>query len=241
MELIHISAAYSNAVLVAILPHVSDFAKKLELPIPQPITVEQVLWFRQLPYKDEIGGGLELTNHYWFSYDWHGYVNGFRSPNDPFTDQDPARNWPNYVGKANMTTNAAIEFARQSLSKLGYSPANVHADGQPTDIKGPYHREKNGAEIPFYRIYWEGPAAETPNEVRNRDEVRIDIDLSFRRVVGLSLSCTNAWRAPPEIGIQPELESDYLKRTKPRSAKMFIRTNAPARVEQPRTTLPREP
>ena len=37
--LIHITSAYSNAVLVAIMPHVNDFAKKMDLPIPLPITV----------------------------------------------------------------------------------------------------------------------------------------------------------------------------------------------------------
>ncbi|EEF57893.1 hypothetical protein Cflav_PD0843 [Pedosphaera parvula Ellin514] len=74
LELIHITAAYSNAVLVAILPHVSDFAKKLDLPIPQPIAANQVIWFKQVPFKGQIDGALVLSNNCWFHFSSHGYV-----------------------------------------------------------------------------------------------------------------------------------------------------------------------
>ncbi len=60
MELVHMTATYSNAMLVAILPQVSDFSKKLDLPIPQPITAAQVQNFKPFPYMDFIGGGLIL-------------------------------------------------------------------------------------------------------------------------------------------------------------------------------------
>jgi hypothetical protein len=74
--LIHITSAYSNAVLVAILPHVNDFAKKLDLPIPLPITTSQVLRFNVGRMQDFVGGGLWLTNHYQFVFD-DGYVDSF--------------------------------------------------------------------------------------------------------------------------------------------------------------------
>ena len=41
-EIIRITADYSNAVLVAVLPYVSDFAQKLDLPVPHPITTAHV-------------------------------------------------------------------------------------------------------------------------------------------------------------------------------------------------------
>jgi hypothetical protein len=37
-EIFQITVSYSNAVLVAIMPHISNFAKALDLPIPQPVT-----------------------------------------------------------------------------------------------------------------------------------------------------------------------------------------------------------
>ena len=116
MELIHMTAAYSNAVLVAILPHVSDFSKKLNLPLPQPITVAAVKEFRPSPYKDDIGGGLMLTNGFWFAFN-QGAVDLYRSPDDFFSGLDP--NWPvSGYGKDNMTTNDALALARTSLIKI---------------------------------------------------------------------------------------------------------------------------
>src|SRR5262245_23719665 len=131
MELIHMTAVYSNAVLVAIVPQISDFTEKLDLPIIQPITVNQVIEFRPSPYKGEIGGGLMLSNHYWFSYA-DGQVISFRSPDNFFHEDDPVANWRRYVGKENMTTNQAIEMGRQALRKLGYSVEELHADVPPT-------------------------------------------------------------------------------------------------------------
>jgi len=84
-QLIHITATYSNALLVAILPHVSDFSKKLELPIPQPITVAQVRRFNLNPYNGHLSGSVVLTNRYWFAFDEGGYVVSFRSPDNFFT------------------------------------------------------------------------------------------------------------------------------------------------------------
>src|SRR6185312_4821041 len=122
MELIHMTATYSNALLVAIMPHVSDFSKKLELPIPQPVTPAMVREFRPSPYKEFIGGAVILTNGDWFTFN-NGAVDGYRSPDNAFKDDAPAENWPKYAyGKDNMTTNDCLALARESLTKIGYKP-----------------------------------------------------------------------------------------------------------------------
>src|SRR6202012_2002602 len=98
-KLLHITVAYSHAVLVAILPYISDFAKKLDLPIPQPITTNQVARFNPSNLKGFIGGGLWLTNHYLFNYN-NGCVESFRCLDDnPFFDNsdEPAKTWPHYA------------------------------------------------------------------------------------------------------------------------------------------------
>ncbi|HEY5297554.1 MAG TPA: hypothetical protein VIK59_06495, partial [Verrucomicrobiae bacterium] len=122
LQLIHMTATYSNAMLVALLPHFSECAKQLDLPIAQPVTADQVAHFSPSPYKDSIGGAIWLTNHDWFVFN-NGFVRGFRSPDDWFTMADEY--WDHlerYVGKDNMTTNEAIELARNSFRKLGYKP-----------------------------------------------------------------------------------------------------------------------
>src|SRR5437867_3898701 len=88
MEFIQVTAQYSNAVLVAILPYISDVVKKAELPVPTPVTLRHVREFRCWPLKDDIGGAVILTNglRLWYS---RGYVNGFRTPHSYYNLQDP--------------------------------------------------------------------------------------------------------------------------------------------------------
>jgi hypothetical protein len=225
LELVHMTATYSNAMLVAILPHVSDFSKDLALPIPQPITAGQVQEFRPSPVKDFIGGGLMLTNGFWFMFD-HGGVNSFRSPDNVFYDQDPAANWPRYAyGKDNMTTNDAIALAQESLTKLGYKPGLLGCDGPPNSLRGP-DNTKDGHHVPHCQIRWERyPEPKTADEQASNDVVTVEINMEKKTVTGLHIASRKIWKAPPKIGVEPELERDYKKRL---SGTMFIRTNAPA-------------
>jgi hypothetical protein len=226
MQLVHMTIAYSNAMLVAILPHVSDCAKQLDLPIPQPITTGQVVHFAPNPYKDFVGGGLWLTNHYWFVFE-NGYVGGFRSPDDWFTMADEY--WDHldrYVGKDNMTTNEAIELARNSFRKLGYEPEDFHVDGQPTNVEGPYDNKKLG-HIPYCRVEWNSPEATSQEGFNRSYHIQFDIDMQLKQVAGMSLSSKRFFQPDPKVDVVPELESDYQKRIQ---GHMFVRTNAPEMV-----------
>ena len=222
--LIHVTAQYSNAVLVAILPHVSDCVSNLDLPIIQPIALAHVAKCSISPYAENIGGGLWLTNGYWFAYSF-GCVDSFRSPNNWFTIQD-FEGASRFVGKDNMTTNEAIDFARKSFVKLGYKAETFNLNDNPTRVEGSFDVKQLG-HIPFYRVVWESPEPATMEERMKSFSVRFDVDLDRRQIVGMSLSGTNFFRASPQIGVKPESEADYEKRIK---SKMFIRTNAPPHI-----------
>ena len=225
---IHITAAYSNALLVAILPHVSDCAKQLDLPLPQPITASQVGRFNPGNMKGFIGAGLWLTNNYWFTF-VDGYVAGFRSPDDYFTMEDEY--WDHlerYVGKDNMTTNEAIQLARDSFHKLGYNPAEFGVNGPPTETMGPHDNKKLG-HIPCFRAKWESPEPKSQAEFERSYHIWFDIDMQRKQVVGMSLISRQFSRPEPKIDIEPELESDYQKRNQ---MHMFVRTNAPPHFPQ---------
>jgi hypothetical protein len=218
-HLIHMTAVYSNAVLVAILPHVSDFAKKLELPIPQPVTVSQVKTFMPYPFTNYIGGVLTLTNGDRFFENGQGYVNAFYGYSNccaPPEDWGPGQYYKltNFWGKVTMTTNEVIEFARNSLRKLGYDPKVFHADGPPTHFESSF--EFDGSTVPCCLVEW--------RREHRSDTIAISINAEKRQIVRFSLISTNASRPPPAIDVKPELESDYRNRT---GLKMFVRTNAP--------------
>ena len=82
-DLVQMTATYSNAVLVAILPHFTDVAQKLELPFPTPITQSEIRRSFCDPRAGEIGGWVALTNGYQFWYE-KGHVRMFHSPRDYF-------------------------------------------------------------------------------------------------------------------------------------------------------------
>jgi hypothetical protein len=224
-QLIHITAAYSNAVLVALLPHVSDFAKKLDLPIVLPITREHINRFEPNRYKGHIDGSFWLTNGYWFSTHPRGYVSDFRSPRNSYTDEDLFYHPTNYIGQTRMTTNEMLAFARETLLKLGYPPAVTRADTIPEHhISG----ELNGVgHVPYCRIRWHNEDSD-----ESYSSVQIDINNQDKTVVGISLSFarTNKIGTPVKVDIEPELEADFRKRTK---VNLFFRTNVLPHVPKP--------
>ena len=220
------TATYSNAMLVAILPQISDFASKLDLPMPQPVTAAQVREFRPSNIKDFIGGGLILTNGYWFASD-HGCVCGFRSTDNIFHDDDPANSWPKYAyGEDNMTTNDAVVLARDALSKLGYKPELLGCDGPPRRFTGPYDM-KDGHHVPHCQMRWERYSeTKTREEQVGNDCVTIEINMAKKAITGLTIASRKIWQTTPKLGVEPILEKDFKKQRI--GGTMFIRTNAPA-------------
>jgi len=170
MELIHMTAAYSNAVLVAVLPHISEFAAKLDLPVQRPITLSQVNWSSTIPYKDFVEIGLTLTNHYWFAFGHRGFVDSFRAPTNWFFEQE-FTNITKYLGQDHMTSNEVIAMARDTLSKLGYKPEFTHSYDTPM-LEGPF--DTRLGHVPYCCVTWEWPKTE---ELRDLNRIRVEINI----------------------------------------------------------------
>jgi hypothetical protein len=224
----HVTAAYSNAVLIAVLPHINDFATKLDLPIALPITANQVAHFNVNPMQGFVGGGLWLTNHYQFVFN-NGCVNSFKIfTNNPWLTEDPANDWPHYVGKINMTTNDAIAFARGELVKLGYDPAILHCDMEPTSFEGGCNLKIG--PFPYCQIEWRRDPV-TIEDKTNAAYVTVQINMEAKTLLGLSIISRRIWQPDPKIDVVPgtETEIEYLKRN---PVKMFINTN-PMNTFQP--------
>ena len=65
---IQTTAQYTNAALVAILPYITDFAKKLDLSLKTPITTNQVKRFLCDPRKGHVEGSIFLFNGDHFAF-----------------------------------------------------------------------------------------------------------------------------------------------------------------------------
>src|SRR5579872_5275319 len=192
-ELIQVTAQYSNAVLVAILPQVSDFAANVGLPVPLPMTASQVERFGCSPKKDDLGGGLWFTNGLWVSYG-HGHVTGMRTPRSYYNLQDPQA-IPRFFGSVKLNQTEALQFARDHIRKLGYTLQETFTDQQP-EVRPPFHIGTN--TVPFYLFEWKDP-------VFSRTAVRVELDADQRAIQEMRLASPFLWRAPPRIGVQPKV------------------------------------
>ena len=222
-EFIQVTAQYSNAVLVAILPQIMDFSQKLDLPIPVPIALEQVERFNCDSHKGQVGGWLRLTNGFDFWY-YDGYVKGFESPDCWYGRHVWGEDPEQFYGSVKMSAKEAVQLARDSLRKLGYSETALYANGTPKITKPPVIR---GKVVPCYRIHWI-----EPEDGGNSLDMVIDAqDKSLKRMM---VSNNNLSRDPPPVSVKPQTLApgqvpDFMKGV-PEGDKLFHQLPAPPRL-----------
>jgi hypothetical protein len=225
LQMIHITTAYSNAVLVAVLPHVSNFAKQIDLPIHLPITQSQVVKLKVNPIEGYIGGGLFL-DHYQFAFDRGQVITFHNLTNNPFIKDDPSVDWKAFAGKDNITTNDAIDYAKKLMVKMGYTPKELHADIPPDSLQGPFDL-KTGEHVPYCDINWSNV-----NTTTNRQDIvymDFQIDMERKELVGMGLASRVFWKTNPPVGVTPETEVEFRKKMlSAPHATMYSNTNAPA-------------
>jgi hypothetical protein len=191
------TAAYSNAVLVAILPHCTDVAKKLELPIPTPIVQSQVRHFFCDPRAGEVGGYMVLTNGYEFWFQ-RGYVNGMSSPWNVFRLQDPDL-LPRFYGPLRMNEKEAVALARKTLKKLGYTNSVIDTMEPEVQLESPRESFAVNQGVPQYRIIWHDP------DRTDLDIAELDVNANVKHVDAFQLYSKIFWRTNLDAGIVPKL------------------------------------
>jgi len=82
-ESVKVTAQYSNAVLVAVLPYFSNVSKELDLPTPHPITQADIAQFHVLPFR-EMTASARLKNGCVFNFTF-GFVETYVSPRSPLS------------------------------------------------------------------------------------------------------------------------------------------------------------
>lgn len=193
---IELSAAYAQALLLAILPLVSDFSERLDLDIPLPITTNQVARFSPSRDPDNIGGQIVLTNGFVFSFQ-HGHVQRFSSPRSYTLEQDPG-NIPSYFGPIRLTKEQAIEVARQKLQRLGYDLESLYADLTPEVTSPP---KVDGKNVARYRVTWFTPRYDNPPS----SSVYAEVNATSGAIERLFLLSQSLYRPPPKIDVEPPI------------------------------------
>ena len=189
-DYVQVTSEYSDAVLVALLPYFSDFARKLDLPVPQPITQADVARFNVMPYRHVLSASVTLRNG-WVFDSQYGYVDGFVSPHEIMLSD---KAFPNY-GEIKISRADAIKTAETMLKKLCIPPEDVFADHEP-QVTLPV---TNGTNVVCpYRIQWMNPFGDP--------SVDIKIDPNTGKIDRADLRSPNLVRPPPKIAIVPPFE-----------------------------------
>ena len=199
-EFIRVTAEYSNAVLLAILPYVSDFAQKAELPVPHPTKVEHVVGCGVLPWRNTDGGiagaGIRISGGWTLRFQ-SGYVNSFTSPNSYFGLQNPDE-IPRYFGTVRMNPEQAVALARESIRKLGIPLEQLFAEQEP----GISPLEKVGTNtIPRYKVQWVDPVGSQTAEA--------EVNADAKRVESLSINSTHLHKPSPKVSVVPPRRSGF--------------------------------
>ena len=194
---IQVTLAYSNAVVAAVLPHISDFAQKLDLPIQQPIAITNIVRCGILPFGGPgcvvgIKGGWNFTFR-------NGYVDSFLEDNTFAAIHIPDPIDP-FTGSVNMTKDEVIEFARQTILKLGIPLEDVFAEQEPV-VREPFEARTTNAikTVPHYQIRWMDPRGDS----NFMCSARIEIDGGRKRIEEIRFSNQNLDKPPPEIAVTP--------------------------------------
>jgi hypothetical protein len=192
IEYINVTAQYSNAVLLAVLPHFTDCARKLDLPVHTPITPQQVSHFMVTPRRGHIGGVATLTNGFVFGFE-DGYMTGFIGTNAFRHLQDP-RDIPRFYGPLNMTEDEVVALARQSLQKLGIKLEDVCAE-YPPEIK---QEQGIGTNIvPHFTLEWHTPRGDRFATFEINANRKIVEEIYLRGIVALQ-------RPGPKLDVEPQ-------------------------------------
>jgi hypothetical protein len=199
-ELVQITAQYSNAVLLAVLPHVTDFAQRLDLPIEKPVTVSQVQDFKCSPRHDDPGGRLILTNGHEFSF-VNGRVGLYRSPRSFFSLQDP-KQVPSFYGHVNISDAEAVGITKRAFWNLGYTNLATYPDKE-LEVTGP---SRNGTNVvPRYRIKWGDTKEKSFDGQSRRTMAEVEIDASTKQIHMVYLLSPTTWRPALVVDVHPPL------------------------------------
>src|SRR6185437_385598 len=168
----------TNAVLTAMLLHVSGAVKPLDLPLETPLEPSKVRYFRVFPeYAGSdvrLRAALRYEGGYWFRYGW-GIIDSFETTNAYTTLQDP-RELDRLVGEVRYTEAQCLAKFKDTLRALGHTNLAM-LDKSPT-VKGPIRFDDK--VIPRYIFEWSDPKGRLPQWMKvvmaevNAEQLRIE-------------------------------------------------------------------
>jgi hypothetical protein len=185
--------AITNAFLMAVLPEVSEMARKLELPVVAPILQEHlargVVGF--IEDRHGVSAFLVLKSGAEFSYN-AGHASGFRLASSYFALQDPD-DIPKFYGTPRLSQAECQQIVLRSLERLGYTNVVAILPAPTRVVPG---ARTDGQVVPRYRFEWRDP-----EEEGGYFSVQAEIDSDHGRLHALELLGDVFRRPPPKLTV----------------------------------------
>lgn len=189
-----INHEYGYRLVPVVFKAVEDWAHKLNLNLPLPITTNQVKRF----YCSNEGGvaraELSLTNGWEFIYNCVN-ITYAGSPRRFFESDSLPFYVKNFIGQKRLTDDQAIELAQKTIANLGHGTEVTHTDTKP---KLTYPKTVEGMPtIPRLLIEWAYPDPQKPLSVC----IRVEVDCDKGTVEALQYDVTSLWKKGPDLGV----------------------------------------
>lgn len=197
---IQITPEYKEAALQASLPLFSDFAQKLQLPVPHPLNRSDIVNCGMVPFQKNNGevGLIFIETKQGFSFDiFLGVVRSFSWPNSYRALQN-IHEISNFLGTVKIPREQAVQSARQALNKIGIPLEDVFAEQEPR-IEVPTWGTNT---IARYIIKWRDPRGNNDGPVTLEAEVNAETG----RVENFRFSPANGLKKTgPKVNVTPPL------------------------------------
>jgi hypothetical protein len=185
------SPGYAWKLIPIMFKAIQEYAQKLSLPIPIPLTTNNVAKVEAVNNDGWPHCEIWLTNGWHFVYR-HTMVNGYYTPDNFFDSDNRKIHIADFEGKWNLTTNQAIEVVRGALAKLDYPTNNVHMDFLPHV----YAAGIDAEHIPRLRFEW---YYSVQYELQSRLEAEVNMDNG--KLESLYYDDKAYWNSRPSIDV----------------------------------------
>jgi hypothetical protein len=185
------SPDYAWKLIPIMFTAIDAYAKSLSLPIPYPLTTNNVAKVEAHNNDGWPHCEIWLTNGWHFVYR-HTMVNGYYAPENFFDSDNRKIHIGDFDGKWNLTTNQAIEVVRRAMAKLDYPTNNVHMDFEPKTYAASVDKE----HIPRLRFEW---YYSVQDELQSRLEAEVNVDNG--KLESLYYDDKAYWNSRPAIDV----------------------------------------
>ncbi|MGA2868120.1 MAG: hypothetical protein ABSF34_03030 [Verrucomicrobiota bacterium] len=189
-----INPDYAWKLIPMMLKAVDEYGQKLSLPIPCPLTTNEIAKIHIFNNDGWPHCEITLTNGWRFIYR-HTMVNGYYSPNIFVTADNRPFHINDFKGKWNLTVDQAISLVKENLARLNYTTNNIHMDFAPHIIfaAGDF---KN--VIPRYFFEWDYQGS-MQDDLQSKIEAEVNADNG--KLESLYYDDKAYWNARPPINV----------------------------------------